>query len=212
MANVNETKERVKERVVEQVETRFADSTGRVAERVSTVADTLKSSSEDLRGRGEERVSQYVEQAADQVERIAAYLQDTDVADVVHRVERFARREPAVFMAGAFAVGFLASRLLKSSQPETNYLPATSDGISDGYNTTGGYSTGYRSTSGYDTGMTGYNTGSAGYQSGSTGGTGYQSGGTGGYETGSNFDFPRTTDSSRTTPAPESDYDSNRGV
>ena len=168
MANVNETKERVKERVTEQVESRIADKKVRAAERVSTVAETLKSSSEDLRDRGEERVSHYVEQAADQVERIATYLQDTNVADVVHRVERFARREPAAFMAGAFAVGFLASRLLKSSQPETAYLPSTSDGISDGYNVSGGYS------------------------------TGYQSGSTGSYEAGSNFDLGRTSDAART--------------
>ena len=195
MANVNETKERVKERVTEQVESRIADTKVRAAERVSTVAETLKSSSEDLRDRGEERVSHYVEQAADQVERIATYLQDTDVADVVHRVERFARREPAAFMAGAFAVGFLASRLLKSSRPETNYLPATTDGISNGYNVSGGYSTGYGS------GTTGYQSGSTGYDSG-----------TGAYEAGSNFDLGRTSDASRTTSQPESDYDSNRGV
>jgi hypothetical protein len=200
MANVNETKERVKERVTEQVETRIADTKVRAAERVSTVAETLKSSSEDLRDRGEERVSHYVEQAAEQVERIATYLQDTDVADVVHRVERFARREPAAFMAGAFAVGFLASRLLKSSQPETNYLPATTDGITEGYNVSGGYSTGYRSGStGYES-TTGYEAGRAGYQSG-----------TGAYEAGSNFDLGRTSDAAR-TPSPESDYDSNRGV
>ena len=193
MANVNETKERVKERVTERVESRIADTKVRAAERVSTVAESLKSSSEDLRDRGEERVSHYVEQAADQVERIAAYLQDTDVADVVHRVERFARREPAAFMAGAFAVGFLASRLLKSSRPETAYLPATTDGA--GYNVSGGYSTGYQS------GSTGYQSGRAGYESG-----------TGGYEAGSNFDLGRASDASRTTSQPESDYDSNRGV
>ena len=200
MANVNETKERVKERVTEQVESRIADTKVRAAERVSTVAETLKSSSEDLRDRGEERVSHYVEQAAEQVERIATYLQDTDVADVVHRVERFARREPAAFMAGAFAVGFLASRLLKSSRPETNYLPATTDGITDGYNVSGGYSTGYRSGSTDYESTTGYEAGRTGYQPG-----------TGAYEAGGNFDLGRTSDAAR-TPSPESDYDSNRGV
>jgi glucan phosphorylase len=116
----NEMKERVKERVTEQVETRLADTRTRAAGHVSAVAETLHSSSEDLRGRGEEKVSQYVEKAAGQVERMATYLQDADVGEVVDRVERFARREPAAFMAGAFAVGFLASRFLKSSR-ETGY-------------------------------------------------------------------------------------------
>lgn len=116
----NEMKERVKERVTEQVETRLAETRTRAAGHVSAVAETLHSSSEDLRDRGEEQVGRYVEKAADQVERIATYLQDADVGEVVDRVERFARREPAAFMAGAFAVGFLASRLLKSSR-ETSY-------------------------------------------------------------------------------------------
>lgn len=116
----NEIKERVKERVTEQVETRLAETRTRAAGHVSAVAETLHSSSEDLRDRGEEQVSRYVEKAADQVERMATYLQDADVGEVVNRVERFARREPAAFMAGAFAVGFLASRLLKSSR-DTGY-------------------------------------------------------------------------------------------
>lgn len=112
----SEIKDRVKERVTEQVETRLADTRTRAAGHVSAVAETLHSSSDDLRDRGEEKVSQYVDKAAEQVERVAAYLKDADVGEVVDRVERFARREPAAFMAGAFAVGFLASRLLKSSR------------------------------------------------------------------------------------------------
>lgn len=198
MANANEVKDRVKERVTEQVETRLTDQKTRAAERVSTVADTLKSSSEDLAGRGEERVSRYVEQAADQVERIASYLQDAEVSEVVHRVERFARREPAAFMAGAFAVGFLASRLLKSSREETGYV-STTDGYRGGLGT---YSAGYEASG------TAYPS-DRGYEGGDVG---YSADGAGAYEAGGNFDYQRTSESSRTTSQPESDFETNRGV
>lgn len=133
----NEMKERVKERVTEQVESRLADTRTRAAGHVNAVAETLHSSSEGLRDRGEEQVSRYVEKAADQVERVATYLQDADVGEVVDRVERFARREPAAFMAGAFAVGFLASRLLKSSR-EMGY-PRDDGAVDTDYDTNRGW-------------------------------------------------------------------------
>lgn len=110
----------IKERVTEQVETKLSDQKTRAAETVSTVADTLRSSSQQLSDSGQDGVSRYIERAANQAERFASYLDSTEVTEVVDRVEEFARRQPAAFMAGAFAVGFLASRFLKST-PRADY-------------------------------------------------------------------------------------------
>ncbi|MGQ0561642.1 MAG: hypothetical protein ACT443_07195 [Gemmatimonadota bacterium] len=111
----------ITDRVSEQIETRLSDQKTRAADTVSTVARTLLSSSQQLREQGEADIGRYIERAADQVERIANYLQSTELTDVVHRVEDFGRRQPAAFMAGAFAAGFLASRFLKSSREEIPY-------------------------------------------------------------------------------------------
>ncbi|MGQ0815808.1 MAG: hypothetical protein ACT4O1_15340 [Gemmatimonadota bacterium] len=138
----------ITDRVAERIETRLTDQKSRAADTVSTVAQTLLSSSQQLREQGQEDVSRYIERAADQVERVANYLQRTDVDEVVHRVEDFARRQPATFMAGAFAIGFIASRFLKSSRNDqvydegydTYYGGRTGDGIDT--DRTGGYEAG----------------------------------------------------------------------
>jgi len=50
------------------------------------------------------------------VENWADYVQQTDVRQMADRVESFARREPAIFLGGAFALGLLGARFLKSSR------------------------------------------------------------------------------------------------
>ena len=136
----------ITDRVAEQIETRLADQKSRAADKVSSVASTLHSSSQQLREDGNEDIGRYVERAADQVERIADYLNSTEVTDVVHKVEDFARRKPVAFLAGALAVGFVASRFLKSSRPEPiGYLPETTQ-------PTGGYQGGGYEASGYEAG------------------------------------------------------------
>lgn len=108
----------LKDRVSNTVETRLTEGKSRAAERVSTVATSLHESGAQLRERGEDEVGRYIERAADQVERVASYLQRAEVDEVVERVESFARRRPVAFLAGAFAVGFAASRVLKSGRPD----------------------------------------------------------------------------------------------
>ena len=55
--------------------------------------------------------------AAKKIERAADYFDQHDLNAVYHDVESFARRNPAVILGGAFALGFLAARFLKSSNP-----------------------------------------------------------------------------------------------
>ena len=57
----------------------------------------------------------YVDQAADQVERLSEYVRERDVVQIAGDVEKFARREPALFLGGAFVLGLCAARFLKSS-------------------------------------------------------------------------------------------------
>ncbi|HEX6560307.1 MAG TPA: hypothetical protein VF021_12615 [Longimicrobiales bacterium] len=111
----------VQEKAGEQIETRITDQKARAADKLSGVAQSLLTSSQQLRTDGNEDVSRYIERAADQVDRLASYLQRADVHQVMDQVEGFARRQPAAFVASAFAVGFLASRFLKSSRGEVGY-------------------------------------------------------------------------------------------
>ena len=60
--------------------------------------------------------SEYIERAAQQIERVAEYVQNADMGKMMSEVEDFARRRPAVFIGSAFAAGLLAARFLKSSR------------------------------------------------------------------------------------------------
>jgi hypothetical protein len=62
-------------------------------------------------------INDYLGRAAAQIEGLSRYVQRKSLTDVVGDVEQFARREPALFTSGAFLLGLLGGRLLRSSQP-----------------------------------------------------------------------------------------------
>ncbi|HEX7155485.1 MAG TPA: hypothetical protein VF618_28730 [Thermoanaerobaculia bacterium] len=53
--------------------------------------------------------------AAERVERFASTADGKELDDLLQDLESFARRNPAVFVGSAMAIGFLASRFIKSS-------------------------------------------------------------------------------------------------
>lgn len=53
--------------------------------------------------------------AAEQTERIAGFLHETDARQLVHTVEDVARRQPLLFVGGAFLLGVAASRFIKAA-------------------------------------------------------------------------------------------------
>jgi hypothetical protein len=60
-------------------------------------------------------LSELVDRAAEQVSRASDYLSDSDVKDLLHDLEGFARRRPAAFVGGSLAAGFVLARFFKSS-------------------------------------------------------------------------------------------------
>lgn len=179
-----EVMEQAKERAGERIESRLVDSKSRAADTLSGVASTLLSSSQQLRDQNHAGASRAIERAAEGVERFADYLQQTDVDDVVEQVHEFARRQPAAFIGGAFALGFIASRFLKASEGGRRTLRQPDYGR--GYET-GGYESAYGTTRTYERGSasreggygnTGDVSGSLGYGAGlSTTGGGTTGGG-----------------------------------
>ncbi len=96
---------------------------GTVAGGLTTVADSIKQVGENLNTAEEpnkitETAAKYTNSLAEQIENISGYFERKDVRDMVRDVETFARRNPAYFIGGAVALGFLAARFLKSSNPK----------------------------------------------------------------------------------------------
>jgi len=92
-----------------------------LASGVQTVAQAFHSMGSDLRSTEQGPVAQYAAEfghaIGGQLEQVASYLQNRDVRQLMTETENFARRSPGMFLGGAFALGLLASRFLKSSRP-----------------------------------------------------------------------------------------------
>lgn len=89
--------------------------THRAADQLGSVANALHKAAEQLSHENNGTAARYAGQAADRVEQVADMLRNSTVDDMVGQVERFARRQPEVFVGAAFAVGFLFARFVKSS-------------------------------------------------------------------------------------------------
>lgn len=123
----------------QQATARLADQKERATGGLGTVAHAMRQTGDTLREQDQDAVAGYADQAADQVERLADYLRGRNVLQLLGDVEGFARRQPALFLGGAFALGVLGARFLKSSgQPEDTAprYPAAPGGRRTGYRAT----------------------------------------------------------------------------
>jgi len=83
------------------------------AERLGGVAEMLRETAHQFHGR-QEMVAGIAGTAAEQVQKFATTLRDSDIAELVSEVENLARRKPVVLFGGAVAFGFVLSRFWKS--------------------------------------------------------------------------------------------------
>jgi hypothetical protein len=104
-------------RVKQSATTQLAQQKDRGVEALGSVTQAVRSSTQRLRDEKHETIARYVDQAVDRIDTWTKQLKEKDVTELVTDVERLARRQPAVFIGSAFAVGLIAARFLKSSQP-----------------------------------------------------------------------------------------------
>jgi hypothetical protein len=102
---------------------------------LATVADSVRRVSDNLRGPDVQDgiakfTAEYSDVAARKIEGVANYFEQKSVSEMYTDVENFARRNPAVFVGGAFALGLLLSRFLKSGTNEGSYRGRSLSGSS----------------------------------------------------------------------------------
>lgn len=141
-----ETAGQAYEKVSEQASSQIVTQKETLARGLSSVADGIKQMGASIRGTQEQTpiaglTARYGDSLAQQVEQVANYLERKDLRELVRDVEVFARRNPAVFIGGAFALGIAAARFLKSGNPnqalmrrprrqrEGIYIPDASEGV-----------------------------------------------------------------------------------
>jgi ElaB/YqjD/DUF883 family membrane-anchored ribosome-binding protein len=103
-----------------------------LADGLSSVADSIRQAGEGLsKNKGQHPVTgysaQYAKTAADKIETVAEYIETKDLKDMARDVEGFARRNPAIFLAGAFVLGMAAARVFKSTPAAVGSASAGSD-------------------------------------------------------------------------------------
>jgi hypothetical protein len=184
----------VVDKVKDQATSRADEQRQSVASGFEAVAHAFRGMGDGLRDQDQGPVAQYAAEmghaAAGQVERFANYLRGRDVRHIMSDTEDLARRSPGVFLGGAFVLGFVASRFLKSSRPAPDLFanmpdpnralpPASTSSIRTGSSGAGGLSsaggslgTGASSRSyGASAGGSGASTGMPGSGSSGWGGT-----------------------------------------
>lgn len=94
----------------------LTSSKGRLAEQVTHVASAFRTTTDHLRQNDQPQLAGYADGVARQAERLAGYLRNADFRAMGDDVQELARRQPALVVGGAFALGLLAARFLKSSE------------------------------------------------------------------------------------------------
>ena len=108
-------------------------ATSRLDQQKQTLVEGLGSVAEGIRQMGENLgkteqggvvrlTAQYGDTLAGQLERFSGYLNEREVGDLVVEVEDFARRNSTYFVGGAFLLGLVGARFLKSSTPRYERL------------------------------------------------------------------------------------------
>lgn len=93
----------------------------RATDGLGSIAQVVRSSTEQLRSQHHESMAEYVDQAANQIDRFSQQLKNKDVRELVEDAQRLARRNPAAFAGTAFALGLVTARFLKSSNESGEY-------------------------------------------------------------------------------------------
>lgn len=101
-----------------QAKSALQEGRSQVAGRVSGVASVFARASDELRQQDHPHLARYSEQVGERVERVANYLGERDLGEMLHDVESFARRHPMVFAGAAVALGVVIARVLRSRPDE----------------------------------------------------------------------------------------------
>jgi ElaB/YqjD/DUF883 family membrane-anchored ribosome-binding protein len=112
---VQETAGQLVNQVREQATTQLTSQKDRAAQGLKVVSQALRLTSEQVRMQDQAMVAQYLDGAADRVERVSDQIRTQDLGQLFQATEQFARRRPELFVGAALATGFLASRFLRSS-------------------------------------------------------------------------------------------------
>ena len=112
----------VYETVADKASSAIEEQKAGLSGKLTGVADTVRRVSGTLHETEKDNpvssyAAQYTDTAVEKIESMANYFDRADLKDIARDIESFAKRNPAIFLGSAFALGIMAARFLKSSPP-----------------------------------------------------------------------------------------------
>lgn len=113
--DVKEKAHDAKRQAAEQARSQVDSRSTQLGEQIGSFGEALRKAAEQLGNEGKDGGASAASKTADQVERLAGYLSDSDSDRFLGDAERFGRQRPWVAGGIGAALGFVASRFLKAS-------------------------------------------------------------------------------------------------
>ena len=110
------------DRVKQSAAAQLTTQKNRGTDALGQVANAVRSSTQKLREERHDTIAGYIDKAAGQIDTWAQRLREKDIDELMSDVQRLARRQPAVFIGSAFALGLVGSRFFKSSRKQNEYF------------------------------------------------------------------------------------------
>ena len=126
---------------------------------IDKVAQSVRRLSTDMET-DQPQIASAASTAADQAEKIAQYLRENDARQIISTVEDAARKQPLIFLGGAFVLGVAVSRFIKAAGGNSGAQSGNQLGYSSGYRSG---ATDYRRSGSYEATGPGTSNGNEGF-------------------------------------------------
>jgi hypothetical protein len=124
---------RIAEQAVEDLRTAagslLAEQRSRAADTVHGIAEALHRTAETLH-REQMPIAPYADRVADQIDAFSARIREQRWSDLLADAEAVAHRQPALFLVGAVAAGFIAGRFMTASEPPVDDMASNASATS----------------------------------------------------------------------------------
>ena len=91
------------------------DQKSAAAEGLADVSGALRQASAHLANSSQAMIAELAETAAEQIEGLATTVRERDLGELIEDTRQLALRQPGLFFMGTMLVGFLFSRIVRSS-------------------------------------------------------------------------------------------------
>jgi hypothetical protein len=103
------------EKVRDTAASQLTNQKNRATDGLGSVAEAVRQTTQQLKDQNHDVIARYTEQAAHQIDRLNQRIREKDIDELMSDAQRLARRQPALFIGGAFALGLIGARFFKSS-------------------------------------------------------------------------------------------------